>query len=76
MRAHINGITVDGTPQEIMEYQMLRGLEMQLKPLRINTSPYNPRPIDKTDASKIQYDRDYVRRTDNPETNWDGIWRN
>ena len=33
MKAHINGITIEGTPQEIMEYQRLHSEEAHSKPL-------------------------------------------
>lgn len=38
MKAHINGITIEGTPQEIMEYQRLQAEQAKMKPL----APFKP----------------------------------
>ena len=38
MKATINGITIEGTPQEVMEYQRLQNEKMGIKPY----TPNNP----------------------------------
>lgn len=49
MKAHINGITVEGTPQEIMEYERMMRRESEVKYHIGVKMPYEPRKVDRTE---------------------------
>jgi hypothetical protein len=65
MKAHINGITVEGTPQEIMEYQRLLTEQAKMKRAdpTVATGPWDfpiPNPFGSGTTKPILWPTDMI----------------